>query len=803
MQARPRACRFGDDMAVLKDTGREQADNETLGGRLSRLTEAILRISEDLELDTVLQEVADGARLLTGARYTALTTHDKSGKPQDVLISGLTDEETERILAYHSGPAVFGYLSLLRESLRTRDFIAHIETAGFPDFPVKIGTFLSTQIRVRDRHVGNIYIGEKESGGEFTLEDEETLRMFAAQAAMAITNARRYGEEQRAKADLEALLNTSPVGVLVFDAHTRGVVKINREACRVIGHQSGEEKDFARTLGMVEFLRMDGTVMPSDEVPFERALHSGETVRAEESVIVRPSGDQVTTLINATPIRSEDDQLVAVVATIQDITPLEELERLRTDFLGMVSHELRTPLTSIKGSAATVLGASSPLDPAEIRQFFHIIEEQADNMRDLINNLLDLSRIEAGTLSVVAEPTDVSAVIDQARNAFLSGGYRNSIDINVTPGLPRVAADGKRIVQVLHNLFSNASQYSKDWSPIRVTAWLHEAHVVVSVSDEGTGIASEHLPRLFTKFFRIDAGGDHRVGGNGLGLAICRGIVEAHGGRIWAESDGEGLGTRFLFTIPAVDEAVGDRLLDPNAGSAHPVEAPRASDRILVVDDDPQILRYVRNTLADAGYIPVVTGDANEVVDLLDSESPRLALVNLVLPGVDGFELLRRIRADCHTPVIVLSGLGQGHDIAKAFELGAADYVVKPFSPAELVARIGAALRQVAAFPHAGIEPYKYSDLAINYLERSVTVAGKPVRLTPTEYKLLFELSRYPGRVLTHDQLLKSVWSQDRPADQRLLRSFIKNVRRKIGDDARNPSYIFTQAGVGYRLARP
>ncbi len=803
MQARPRACRFGDDMAVLKDTGREQADNETLGGRLSRLTEAILRISEDLELDTVLQEVADGARLLTGARYTALTTHDKSGKPQDVLISGLTDEETERILAYHSGPAVFGYLSLLRESLRTRDFIAHIETAGFPDFPVKIGTFLSTQIRVRDRHVGNIYIGEKESGGEFTLEDEETLRMFAAQAAMAITNARRYGEEQRAKADLEALLNTSPVGVLVFDAHTRGVVKINREACRVIGHQSGEEKDFARTLGMVEFLRMDGTVMPSDEVPFERALHSGETVRAEESVIVRPSGDQVTTLINATPIRSEDDQLVAVVATIQDITPLEELERLRTDFLGMVSHELRTPLTSIKGSAATVLGASSPLDPAEIRQFFHIIEEQADNMRDLINNLLDLSRIEAGTLSVVAEPTDVSAVIDQARNAFLSGGYRNSIDINVTPGLPRVAADGKRIVQVLHNLFSNASQYSKDWSPIRVTAWLHEAHVVVSVSDEGTGIASEHLPRLFTKFFRIDAGGDHRVGGNGLGLAICRGIVEAHGGRIWAESDGEGLGTRFLFTIPAVDEAVGDRLLDPNAGSAHPVEAPRASDRILVVDDDPQILRYVRNTLADAGYIPVVTGDANEVVDLLDSESPRLALVNLVLPGVDGFELLRRIRADCHTPVIVLSGLGQGHGIAKAFELGAADYVVKPFSPAELVARIGAALRQVAAFPHAGIEPYKYSDLAINYLERSVTVAGKPVRLTPTEYKLLFELSRYPGRVLTHDQLLKSVWSQDRPADQRLLRSFIKNVRRKIGDDARNPSYIFTQAGVGYRLARP
>ncbi|MDE0369096.1 MAG: ATP-binding protein [bacterium] len=791
-------------MPGLTGGDRLGAESETLGSRLSRLTEAILRISEDLDLDTVLQEVVDGARSLTGARYAALITHDEEGEPQDVLISGLTDRQTEHVLAYPLGRDVFKYFGRLQKPLRTRDFIAHMEAAGFTDFPVRIGAFVSMQIRVRDKRVGNLHIGEKESGADFTVEDEDTLKMFAAQAAMAITNARRYGEEQRAKADLEALLNTSPVGVLVFDAQTRGVVKINREACRVIGHQSGEESDSARPFGMVEFRRMDGTVMPSDEVPFERALRTGETVRAEELVVVRPSGDQVTTLVNTTPIHSEDEQLVAVVATIQDITPLEELERLRTDFLGMVSHELRTPLTSIKGSAATVLGASSPFDPAEVRQFFRIIEEQADNMRDLINNLLDLSRIEAGTLSVVAEPTDVSSVIDQARNAFLSGGYRNSIEIDVTPSLPRVAVDGKRIVQVLHNLFSNASQYSREWSPIRVAALLHDAHVVVSVTDEGAGIASEHLPRLFTKFSRIDAGGVHRIGGYGLGLAICRGIVEAHGGRIWAESAGEGHGTQFIFTIPAVDEtATRDRLPDPAAGSAPPGDTGRASDRILVLDDDPQILRYVRNTIAEAGYIPVVTGDAAEVGNLLESERPQLALVNLVLPGVDGFELLSRIRTDFHTPVIVLSGRGHGRDIAKAFELGAADYVVKPFSPAELVARIGAALRHAATYPHGGMEPYTYGDLVINHLERAVTMSGKPIRLTPTEYKLLFELSRHPGRVLTHAQLLRSVWSDDHPADQRLLRSFIKNVRQKLGDDARNPSYIFTQSGVGYHLAKP
>ena len=791
----------GGEVVALSDGERLRAENATLRTRLSRLTEAILRISEDLDLDAVLQEVADSARTLTEARYTAITTHNEAGEPQDVLFSGMTDEETEQAMQYAMGPALFGYLSQLQEPLRTRNYVAHVEEAGFTGFPLEISSFLSSQIRVRDRHVGTIYMGEKVTGGEFTLEDEETLKIFATQAAMAITNARRYGDEQRAKADVEALLNTSPVGVVVVDALTRKLLKVNHEACRIIGSRSPLEEDCARALERVEFRRMDGSLLQADEIPYERSARTGETVRAEELVIGLPSGEQVTTLVNSTAIRSDDGQLVSVVATIQDITPLEELERLRTDFLGMVSHELRTPLTSIKGSAATVLGASSPLDPAETRQFFRIIEEQADHMRDLINNLLDLTRIEAGTLSVNAEPTDIATLIDQARNAFLSGGYRNSIETDVMPNLPRVAADSQRIVQVLHNLLSNASKYSREWSAIRVAARPSDAHIVVTVSDEGRGIADEHLPRLFTKFSRIYPEGDHQVAGHGLGLAICRGIVEAHGGRIWAESDGEGSGTRFMFTIPAAGEDRNGQPTDSDEGATDLGHGSLTRDRILVVDDDPQVLRLVRNTLADAGYSPVVTGSAAEVSDLLDQESPQLVLLNLVLPGIDGFELLSHIRTHSHLPVIVLSGRGRGQDIARAFELGAADYVVKPFSPAELVARVGAALRQAAAYPYSRTDPYTCGDLVINHLERSVTVAGNPVRLTPTEHKLLFELSRHPGRVVTHDQLLQNVWDEDHPADQRLLRSFIKNLRQKLGDDARNPSYIFTQSGVGYRLA--
>ena len=151
---------------------------------------------------------------------------------------------------------------------------------------------------------------------------------------------------------------------------------------------------------MLTCRRADGRTVSLGEFPLAQELSRGETVRAEEIVLSVPDGRSVTTLVNATPIHSADGEVVSVVVTLQDLAPLQELERLRSELLGMVSHELRAPLTSIKGSASTVLDASSDLDPAEMREFFRIIGEQADHMRGLISDLLDAGRIEAGTLSV-------------------------------------------------------------------------------------------------------------------------------------------------------------------------------------------------------------------------------------------------------------------------------------------------------------------------------------------------------------------------------------------------------------------
>lgn len=792
---------WSSEVGALDETERLKAENEALRARLAGLTGAILRINEALDVDSVLQEVADSARSLSGARYSAITTTDEAGGFQHLVVSGMTEEEWRRV--YYETPDgwdILWYLSGLREPLRTRDLDAHMASLGFSGFPLPVGAFLGLQIREGERHVGHIYLAMEPGGPDFTQEDEETLQIFAAQAAMAITNARVYGEEQREKANLEVLVNTSPVGVLVFDAKTRGVVRFNREALRIVTGARGTALAFDELLRTVSYRRMDGGAIAPQELPLERAATSGESVRAEEVVFRLPDGTETSTLVNATPIWSEDGEVVSVVVTVQDITPLEELERLRAEFLGVVSHELRAPLTSIKGSAATVLTASSPLDQAEILQFFRIVEERADHMRDLINNLLDLTRIEAGTLSIAPEPTDVTSVIELARNAFLSGGYKNSVEIGTAPHLPRILSDGHRIVQVLHNLFTNASRYSREWSSIRVAAWLEELHVAISVTDEGTGIPTEFRPYLFSKFARAESGGrTHELDGYGLGLAICKGIVEAHGGRIWAESPEQSPGTRVVFTVPVVDEAAAGIASPGEEARSGPAQEALQSERILVVDDDPQILRYVRNTLSQVGYVPTVTADPEEMNGLLEAVDPDLVLLNLVLPGTDGFELMKGIPGE--TPVIFLSGRGRGQDIAKAFEMGAADYVVKPFSPTELVARVRATLRRRSSFFQR--QPFAVGELSIDFMERTVSVAGSPVPMTPTEYKLLYELSANAGRVVTHDQIIQRVWGEGHTVDERLLRSYIKNLRQKLGDDARNPSYIFTASRTGYRFAEP
>ena len=778
----------------MTDTGDEGRE------RLTRLSEASLRISGSLDFDTVLQEVADSARALTDSRFGVITTLDGSGRPRDFVTSGMTAEEAGAFESFQpEGLLVYRYLSALEQPLRVRDYRTHVESQGLPGFhPTPIGPFLAAPIRHGGRAAGNIYLGRAEGGGAFSREDEETLVMFASQAALVIANAERHREERRARADLETLVETSPTGVVVFDVRERRVASMNREARRIVGDLLEEDGSWEHALGVLTFRRSDGTAISLEELTVYEALGAGETVRAEEIAIELPDGRSVTALVNATPIHSPEGDLESFVVTLQDLAPLEETQRLRAEFLAMVSHELRTPLTSIRGSAHTLLEEESSLDPAEARQFHRIIIEQSEQMRGLISNLLDVARIETGTLPVSPEPADVAAMVDEARTAFRSGGGGRELEIDFEAELPLVLADRRRVVQVLNNLLANAARHSAAPSPIAVSVRREGLYVAVSVSDQGRGLSAEELPRLFRRYARFDGDGEgDEPAGTGLGLAICRGIVEAHGGRIWAESEGPELGARFTFTIPAVEEAPG---LEAGARSRR---SGRGRTRVLVVDDDPLARRYMRDALARADYFPIVTDDPDDVPRLVEEERPHLVLMDLVLPGSDGVDLMQAILATSEVPVIFVSAYGEEEQVTRALDMGAADYVVKPFSPSELAARIRAALRQRAGLGLAGLpRPYALGALAIDYAERRVTVGGRPVELTPTEYGVLYELSAQAGVVVTYAQLLLRVWGTGHSGDAGLTRTIVTRLRQKLGDDASDPTYIFTEPRVGYRMAK-
>ena len=771
-------------------------DDRTLRERFPRLCAAMLRISGSLDVTTVLQEAVDSARGLTGALYGMIATVDERGRPGEFLTSGLTADEHRRLADWPDGPRLFEHLRHLPPPVKIADAPAYLGPLGYASDLFQSQAFLGMPMRHRDVHVGSFFLAAEVGPSPFSEGDEEILELFALQAAAAIANARTYRDERRARADIEALVETSPVGVVVFDAETGVPVSFNREAKRIVAPLSPPGIPTEQLLDIVTLGRADGRQIALNEFSLAAQLNSGETIRAEEIVLSVPDAPSVPVLINATPIQDPEGTVVSVVVTMQDLAPLRDLERQRAEFLAMVAHELRAPLTSIKGSTATLLGTGRPLDSAEMVLLFRIVDEQADRMRTLIADLLDAGRIRAGTLTVSPAPADLAVLVDQARNTFVSGGGRHAVRIDLATDLPRVMADAQRIVQVLNNLVANAASHSPPSSPIRISAELDGMHVAVSVSDEGVGMAPERLSLLFTE--RAEEAG-HPSGdphGSGLGLVICKGLVEAHGGRIRAESAGPGRGTRLTFTLP--------KALDTDVSAAYVRDAfsdrksGRAKARILVLDDDPQTLQLVRDALGPAGCHTAVTGDPRELPRLLKDEQPDLVLLDLVLPGTDGIELMRQIPDLADLPVIFISAYDRAETIAAALDVGASDYIVKPFSHTELIARVRAALRR-----RPGPDTFVLGDLEIRYDERGVTMAGQPVTLTAKEYEMLRILSLNAGRVMTHDALLRRVWEEPGASDRVLVRTVVRKLRAKLGDDAVHPKYIANERGVGYRMTSP
>jgi two-component system sensor histidine kinase KdpD len=234
---------------------------------------------------------------------------------------------------------------------------------------------------------------------------------------------------------------------------------------------------------------------------------------------------------------------------LRDITREKELDQMKSQLLSTVSHELRTPLASIKGFATTLLRQDVEWDEGSRREFLSIISEESDRLAELISNLLDMSRIEAGTLRIEIEPIDLHPIIEETATEFQMMTRDHTIQTLLLPVLPPVMADPRRARQVLRNLVENAVKYSPNGGPITISAQVRADHLQVSVADQGIGIEPQQLDHIFDRFYQVDSASTRRVGGSGLGLSICEAIVEAHHGEIWVESQ-PNLGSTFHFTLP-------------------------------------------------------------------------------------------------------------------------------------------------------------------------------------------------------------------------------------------------------------
>jgi CheY-like chemotaxis protein len=377
----------------------------------------------------------------------------------------------------------------------------------------------------------------------------------------------------------------------------------------------------------------------------------------------------------------------------------ERASRTKDEFLSVLSHELRTPLTPILAWARML--QRTPLPPDVTTRGLQAIERGARSQAQLVDDLLDVSRIISGKLRLEVRPVELTGVIEPAaesvRPAAEAKGIVLETDLDPQAGL--VAGDPERLQQVVWNLLSNAVKFTPEGGRVRVTLTRDEGQVVVSVRDDGKGISTEFLPFLFERFRQADSSSTRAHGGLGLGLAIVRHLVELHGGSVRAESAGEGQGALFVVTLPAIPAA-------PEAALAvdeerEPLEPPALHGlRVLLVDDEADGRELVATLLETSGAQVRTAGSVSEALAVIERSPVDLLVSDIGMPGEDGYALIRAVRArerGGHLPAVALTAYAREEERTKALAAGFQVHIAKPFDPPELLSCIADLARPLLA----------------------------------------------------------------------------------------------------------
>jgi len=604
---------------------------------------------------------------------------------------------------------------------------------------------LAVPIEVKGRVVGVLDV-QSDRPNAFTQSDVLLMTSLASQAGVALENARLFAEteaEARRRALISEVLQVAATTLEPRDLLSRAAAAISRqlemptfimewepeaETLRLVTGQDPTGKDISpprpdvrmnrqQAAPMVEAVfRTDVTILRDiPQMAAGRMVHVarqwGLMDAAFAPMVIR--GQPLGLLALGRPpghpsIDEGEVEFLRIIAAnlsvawenarlyqeaVETAERLKEVDRLKSQFLANMSHELRTPLNSIIGFSRVILkGIDGPITEQQ-RQDLEAIFNSGQHLLGLINDILDISKIEAGKMELVFEPTDLQEIIRGVMSTAIALVKDKPIELqqSVPADLPTVIADGRRVRQVLLNLVSNAAKFT-DQGFIRVEAKVEGDDVVISVSDSGIGIPPEKLPHIFEAFTQVDASPSRKYGGTGLGLTISKSFIELHGGRIWVESE-LGKGSTFTFTLPIQGPSQIRPEAEPKAEETPSEEVPSPVPEmpgrvVLCVDDDEGVITLFRRYLDKQGYQVVGLSDPFRVVEEARRIRPFAITLDVMMPGKDGWQVIQELKADPETrdiPVVVCSIVSEK---GRGLSLGAADYLVKPILEQDLISAL-------------------------------------------------------------------------------------------------------------------
>ncbi len=513
--------------------------------------------------------------------------------------------------------------------------------------------------------------------------DAEMIGVFRALASQ-IGNfmGRKRAEEaaSRLRRQTQLILESAGEGIIGIDTRRR-ITFVNAAGERTLGYGPGDLAG-ADIFHALHPTAADGTPLAQTETPIYRALVEGNARSSAEATFWRKDGSSFPAQYIGSPIRSEAGISGAVI-TFQDVTERREIERMKNEFISVVSHELRTPLTSIRGALGLLAGGKVGVFSEKAQRMLEIAVNNTDRLVRLINDILDIERMDSGRSAMQKREVVIGTLMTQAADAMRGLAEKSGVTVEVHPLQSKVVADSDRIIQTFTNLLSNAIKFSPAGGRVILAGTSDSENVHITVQDQGRGIPKEKLESIFERFQQVDASDSREKGGTGLGLAICRTIVQQHGGRIWAEST-VGNGSTFHVELPILESLV-ETYGDNSRGAF-----------VLVCDDDAAVREVAANLLTSRGFRVKAVNSGAEAIRIAEAERPDLIVLDLVMPGMNGWQVTEALKASPETadiPVVIFSVM-RPDESPKALNPGeVAGWITKPVEESKFFRTLGEALK--------------------------------------------------------------------------------------------------------------